>query len=31
LVLSCFDLVTGPGKVNTMHEMPATLSELELI
>jgi hypothetical protein len=31
LVLSCFDLVTGPGKVNTMHEIPATLSELELI
>lgn len=30
LVVSCFDLVTGPGKVNTAHEMPATLSELSL-
>jgi len=30
LVVSCFDLVTGPGKVNTKHEMPATLSMLEL-
>lgn len=30
LVVSCFDLVTGPDKVNTKHEMPATLSELEL-
>ena len=29
LVVSCFDLVTGPDKVNTKHEMPATLSELE--
>jgi sugar lactone lactonase YvrE len=29
LVLACFDLVTGPDKVNTKHEMPATLSELE--
>lgn len=29
LILSCFDLVTGPDKVNTKHEMPATLSELE--
>ena len=26
LVASCFDLVTGPDKVNTAHEMPATLS-----
>lgn len=31
LILSCFDLVTGPDKVNTRHETPATLSELELI
>ncbi|HEY5562967.1 MAG TPA: phage head-tail adapter protein [Clostridiaceae bacterium] len=31
LVVSCFDLVTGPDKVNTKHEMPATLSELELV
>ena len=29
LILTCFDLVTGPGIVNTKHEMPATLSELE--
>lgn len=29
LILSCFDLVTGPDKVNTRHEVPATLSELE--
>ena len=28
LIVSCFDLVTAPGKVNTAHEMPATLSEL---
>lgn len=26
LIASCFDLVTGPDKVNTAHEMPATLS-----
>ncbi len=26
LVASCFDLVTGPDKVNTAHEMPATLA-----
>ncbi|MDF2614399.1 MAG: phage head-tail adapter protein [Clostridia bacterium] len=31
LVISCFDLVTGPDKVNTKHEVPATLSELELL
>lgn len=30
LVASCFDLVTGPDKVNTKHEMPATLSQLTL-
>ncbi len=28
LVVTCFDLVTGPEMVNTKHEMPATLSEL---
>ena len=28
LILSCFDLVTGPEQVNTKHEMPATMSEL---
>ena len=30
LILSCFDLVTGPDKVNTKHELPATLAELEI-
>jgi len=30
LVISCFDLVTGPDKVNTAHEMPATMSMLDL-
>lgn len=30
LVLSCFDLVTGAQQVNTAHEMPATMSELDL-
>lgn len=30
LILSCFDLVTGPDKVNTKHEMPATMAELSL-
>jgi sugar lactone lactonase YvrE len=30
IIASCFDLVTGPGKVNTAHEMPATLAELPL-
>lgn len=30
LVVSCFDLVTGPEQVNTGHEMPATMSEIEL-
>jgi DNA-binding beta-propeller fold protein YncE len=29
MVVSCFDLVTGPHMVNTKHEMPATLSELD--
>lgn len=28
LVLSCFDLVTDENKVNTAHELPATMSEL---
>jgi len=31
IVASCFDLVTGGNKINTGHEMPATLSCLELI
>lgn len=30
LIASCFDLVTGPDKVNTKHEMPATLVQLAL-
>lgn len=30
LVVTSFDLVTGPQMVNTKHEMPATLSELEI-
>ena len=30
LVVACFDLVTGPDKVNTQHEMPATMAQLEL-
>jgi hypothetical protein len=30
LVLSCFDLVTDETKVNTEHELPATMAELIL-
>lgn len=30
LITSCFDLVTGPDKVNQKHEMPATLVYLDL-
>ena len=30
IIASCFDLVTGPDKVNTAHEMPATLAEISL-
>lgn len=30
LVVTCFDLVTGPDKVNTKHEMPSTMSVLDL-
>ena len=30
IIASCFDLVKGPGKVNTGHSMPATLAQLEL-
>ncbi len=30
LVASCFDLVTGPDKVNTAHEMPATMAQIAL-
>ena len=30
IIASCFDLVTGPDKVNLKHEMPAALVELSL-
>lgn len=30
LIVSCFDLVTGPDKVNTKHELPATLVQLSV-
>ena len=30
LVASCFDLVTDETKVNSAHEMPATMAELDL-
>ncbi len=30
IIVSCFDLVTGPDKVNQKHEMPATLVQLAL-
>lgn len=30
LIISCFDLVTGPDKINTGHEMPATLAQIPL-
>ena len=30
VIVSCFDLVTGGDKVNTAHEVPATLSMLEI-
>ncbi len=30
LIVSCFDLVSVPGVVNTQHEMPATMSELDI-
>lgn len=30
IIISCFDLVTDPGKVNTAHEMPATMCMLDL-
>jgi sugar lactone lactonase YvrE len=31
IIASCFDLVTDEGKVNTRHEMPATMAELDLL
>lgn len=30
IVVSCFDLVTDPDKVNTAHELPATVAYLDL-
>jgi len=30
IVASCFDLVVDPGKVNTAHEMPATMCMIDL-
>lgn len=30
IIASCFDLVTDETKINTKHEMPATMAELEL-
>ncbi len=30
LIVSCFDTVIGPGKVNTKHEQPATLAMIRL-
>lgn len=30
IIVSCFDLVTDAGKVNTAHEMPATMSMLDI-
>lgn len=30
LIASCFDLVTDEGKVNTAHELPATMAYLDL-
>ena len=30
LILSCFDMVTDPGKVNRSHELPCTLAYLDL-
>lgn len=30
IIVSCFDCVTGGDKVNTAHELPATMSMLEV-
>lgn len=30
IIASCFDLVVDPTKVNTAHEMPATMAEMDL-
>ncbi len=31
LIVTCFDKVTGPDKVNTQHDKPYTIVELELV
>ena len=31
LVITCFDCVTGPDKVNTQHDQPHTITMLELV
>lgn len=31
IVVSCFDIVTGPDKVNTKHDKPYTLAKLDLV
>lgn len=31
LIISCFDAVTDPGKVNTKHDKPYTLSSLKIV
>jgi len=30
LILTCFDMVTDDGKINSQHEMPATMAYIEL-
>lgn len=30
VIVSCFDMVTGPDKVNTGHDKPYTLAKLKL-
>lgn len=30
LIVSCFDMVTGPDKVNTGHDLPSTFAKLKL-
>lgn len=30
LIISCFDIVTGPDKINTKHDKPYTLAQLDL-
>ena len=30
VIVSCFDIVTGPDKVNTKHDKPFTLAKLQL-